>query len=217
MRKISHFIFFFFLTISVPCLLHADSLTGVVRNVNYDTSKGFGLDVPPLVRVYVNAGTKYSGPGGEQGLRGIKDGDRVEVEGKTMQTGTFLATRVTKQGSVGGKVEDLASGTIQIKLNQSFVMGVSQKAQVTKDGKVMLTLNSKEFINTLCKGYDCGDVGEVGMRIEVKGGGESNEVLLISKNARKPAEMVKVELGGYEIQLIEAGEDVVVLVVRELS
>lgn len=200
-----------------PAFVMADSLSGIVRNVNYDTSKGFGLDVPPLVRVYVNAGTKYAGPGSGEGLRGIKDGDRVEVDGKTLQTGTFVATRVTKQGSVGEKVEDLSSATIQIKLNQSFMMGVAQRAQVTKDGKTMLILTSKEFINTLCRGYDCGEVGEVGMRMEVKGGGQSNEVLLTSKNARKPADPVKVELNGYEIQLIEAGEDVVVLVVREVS
>lgn len=217
MRKNLYFVLVFLVTMVAPWTLHAESLSGIVRNVNYETSKGFGLDVPPLVRVYVNAGTKYAGPGGGEGLRGIKDGDRVEVDGKTLQTGTFLATRVTKQGSVGEKVENLSSSTIQIKLNQSFVMGVSQRAEVTKGGKVMLTLNSKEFINTLCRGYDCGDVGEVGMRMEVKGGGESNEVLLTSKNARKPADPVKVQLNGYEIELKEAGEDVVVLVVRELS
>jgi hypothetical protein len=208
---------FIFAAFLMPGLGYAETLTGIVRNVNYDTSKGFGLDVPPLVRVYVNSGTKYAGPGGGEGLRGIKDGDKVEVEAKAMQTGTYVATRVTKQGSVGQKVENLSSNTIQIKLNQSFVMGVSQKAEVTKDGKVMLTLSSKEFINTLCKGYDCGDVGEVGMRMEVKSGGQSNEVLLTSKNARKPTTPVKVEVGDYEIELKEAGEDVVVLVVRQVS
>jgi hypothetical protein len=211
------FLFFIFSSFLVSSLGYAETLTGIVRNVNYDTSRGFGLDVPPLIRVYVNSGTKYAGPDAGQGLRGIKDGDKVQVEGRGMQTGTFVATRVTKQGSVGQKVENLSSDTIQIKLNQSFLMGVSQKAQVTKDGKVMLTLTSKEFINTLCQGYDCGDVGEVGMRMEVKGGGETNEVLLTSKNARKPAEPVKVELGGYEIQLLEAGEDVVLLVVRQAT
>ena len=217
MRKNLFFVLLAVSTFMIPGMLRADTLSGIVRNVNYETSKGFGLDVPPLVRVYVNAGTKYGGPGGGEGLRGIKDGDKVEVEGKTLPTGTFLATRVTKQGSVGQKVDNLSSNTIQIKLNQSFVMGVSQRAEVTKDGKVMLTLNSKEFINTLCKGYDCGDTGEVGMRMEVKGGGQSNEVLLTSKNSRKPTSPVKVELNGYEIELKEAGEDVVVLVVRELS
>lgn len=217
MQKITRLLLLIFLC-SVPGLAHAETLSGVVRNVNYEASKGFALDVPPLIRVYVNAGTKYEGPQASQGLRGIKDGDKVEVQGREMQQGTFIATRVTKQGSVGGKVKDLASDAIRIKLGQSFVMGVSQKAQVVKNGKTKLTLISKEFINTLCKdGYNCEGEGEVGMRMEVKGGGETNEILLTSKNHRKPVNPVIVELHGYEIQLKEAGEDVVLLVVREKS
>jgi len=94
------------------------------------------------------------------------------------------------------------------------LIGVNQTA-VVRDTSKPLKLQTVEFINTLCKGgYDCGGEGEVGMRIKVSQAGEENEIILTSKNHRKPTSPVKVQLFGYEIQLIEAGEDVVMLVVR---
>lgn len=192
--------------------LHAETLRGIVRNVNYG-SHSFGLDIPPLTRVYVTGGTRFSTVQGKASFQDIKEGDSVEVEGRSGGPGVFTATNVKSTGNLT-PVKDLASNQINIELNQSFLIGVNQTA-VVKDTSKPLKLQTTEFINTLCKGgYDCGGEGEVGMRIKVSQGGEENEIILTSKNHRKPTSPVKVQLFGYEIQLIEAGEDVVMLVVR---
>lgn len=202
-----------FLILLLPLNLAAETITGVVRTVNYG-SHSFGLDQPPLVRVYINAGTKFKTSGGENNFRGLKVGDKVEVSAKSLKTNTYIAAKVRVTGHLDEK-KDLASDAIQIKLNQRFLMGVSQTAVLEEAGKKPLKLRSTEFINTLCKdGYDCSGEGEVGMRLEVKKGGDKNEIILTSKNHRKPTKPVKVEVLGYEIQLVESGEDVVLLVVR---
>lgn len=200
-----------FILIFFPLSLNAETLHGIIRNINYG-SHSFGLDLPPLTRVYVNAGTRYKNPAGNN-FGAFKVGDEVKVEARTLNTGTYLATKMEATGHIG-EVKDLASNNIKIKLDERFLMGVNQTADLKEGGKTRLELHSTEFINTLCKGYDCGDRGEIGMRLEVKKGGDKSEIVLLSKNHRKPSSPVKVELYGYTIQLVEAGEDVVVLVVR---
>ncbi len=202
----------FFTILLAASALHAETLRGIVRNVNYG-SHSFGLDVPPVTRVYVTGGTRFSTLQGKATFQDIKEGDSVEVEGRSGGPGVFTATSVKSTGNLA-PVKDLASNEIHIELNQSFLIGVNQTA-VLKDTGKPLKLQTTEFINTLCKGgYDCGGEGEVGMRIKVSQAGEENEIILTSKNHRKPTSPVKVQLFGYEIQLIEAGEDVVMLVVR---
>ncbi|MFO1464187.1 MAG: DUF5666 domain-containing protein [bacterium] len=193
--------------------LRAETLRGIVRNVNYG-SHSFGLDVPPVTRVYITGGTRFSTVQGKATFQDIKEGDSVEVEGRSGGPGVFTATSVRSTGNLA-PVKDLSSNEVNIELNQSFLLGVNQTA-VLRDAAKPLKLRSTEFINTLCKGgYDCGGEGEVGMRLKVSQGGEENEIILTSKNHRKPTSPVKVELFGYQIQLIEAGEDVVMLVVRK--
>lgn len=202
----------FFSILLAASALHAETLRGIVRNVNYG-SHSFGLDVPPVTRVYVTGGTRFSTLQGKASFQDIKEGDSVEVEGRSGGPGVFTATSVKATGNLA-PVKDLASNEINIELNQSFLIGVNQTA-VVRDTSKPLKLQTVEFINTLCKGgYDCGGEGEVGMRIKVSQAGEENEIILTSKNHRKPTSPVKVQLFGYEIQLIEAGEDVVMLVVR---
>ncbi|MCC6272787.1 MAG: hypothetical protein IT572_04925 [Deltaproteobacteria bacterium] len=202
----------FFSILLAASALHAETLRGIVRNVNYG-SHSFGLDVPPVTRVYVTGGTRFSTLQGKATFQDIKEGDSVEVEGRSGGPGVFTATSVKATGNLA-PVKDLASNEINIELNQSFLIGVNQTA-VVRDTSKPLKLQTVEFINTLCKGgYDCGGEGEVGMRIKVSQAGEENEIILTSKNHRKPTSPVKVQLFGYEIQLIEAGEDVVMLVVR---
>lgn len=199
-----------------PAAAGAESLTGVVRTVNYG-SHSFGLDQPPLIRVYVNSGTSFKTLDGSNSFKGLKEGDQATVSGKSTGPGTFIATKVQATGRIK-EVKNLAADEIDIKLDQRFLLGVNQEASLKEGGKKTLTLHSTEFINTLCKdGYDCSGEGEVGMRLEVSGGGEKNEIILTSKNHRKPTSPVIVQLHGYEIQLVEAGEDVVLLVVRRAS
>lgn len=197
-----------------PASLWADTATGVIRSVNCG-SHSFGFDQPPLIRVYTNAGTRFETSSGKAACQDLKEGDQVEVELRSTGTGTATASRVKVLGGAA-PVKDLASNQVKIVLDQSFLLGVNQTAVLQEGGKNKLKIRSTEFVNTLCKGgYDCGGEGEVGMRMMVSGGGDENEVLLSAKNARKPVTPVKAELFGYTIQLIEAGEDVVMLVVRK--
>lgn len=192
----------------------AQATTGVIRSVNCG-SHSFGLDQPPLIRVYTNGGTRFESSAGKGSCQDLKEGDQVEVDMRSTGSGTATASRVKVLGGAA-PIKDLASNEISIKLDQSFLLGVSQTAALKDGDKTKLKIRSTEFINTLCKGgYDCGNEGEVGMRMRVSGGGDENEILLTSKNARKPVTPVKAELFGYTIQLIEAGEDVVMLVVRK--
>ncbi len=194
----------------------AESLQGVVRNINYEGSRSFGLDIPPLTRVYINSKTQFDTPEGGKNLQALKEGDQVEVEGRSSGPGTFTATQVKVTGRNVSAVENLSTDEIQISRDQRFLMGVSQTATLKENGKATLKLRSTEFINTLCKdGYSCEGEGEIGMRfkVSVKGGGEE-EIILTSKNHRKPTSPVLVDLSGYTIQLVEVGEDVVLIVVR---
>ena len=168
-----------------------------------------------MTRVYFNAGTRFETQGGGKSCKEVQEGDRATVSGREQGPGIFLANQVQTTSNLA-PVKDLVSNEIAIQLDQSFLLGVSQVASIKESGKTKLKLRSTEFINTLCKdGYNCGSEGEVGMRMQVSGGGDENEILLTSKNARKPTTPVKAELFGYTVQLIEAGEDVVLLVVRK--
>ncbi len=203
----------FFSILFAASALHAETLRGIVRNVNYG-SHSFGLDVPPMVRVYVTGATQFEAFGEKSTFKDLKEGDRAEVEGKSGGLGVFTAKSVKVSANLE-TVKSLSSSEISILPGQSFLMGVNQVAVMRDEGKEVLKIRTLEFINTLCKGgYDCGGDGEVGMRLKVSGKGGENEVILTSKGGRKPTSPVKVELFGHEIQLIEAGEDVVMLVVR---
>ena len=205
-------LFLFFSILALAPALHAETLRGIVRTINYG-SHSFGLDVPPITRVYVTGATGFSTVQGKATFQDIKEGDSVTVEGRSGGPGVFTASDVRSTGTLAA-VQDLVSSEVNIELNQSFLLGVNQTA-VVRDTTKPFKVRSIEFINTLCKGgYDCGGEGEVGMRLKVSQAGQENEVILTSKNHRKPTSPVKVQLFGYEIQLMEAGEDVVSLVVR---
>jgi len=190
----------------------AETQKGLVREVNCG-SHSIGLDVPPLIRIYTTGGTRFESEGGKATCQDIKEGDHAEVDLKNTGPGTAIASRIKILKHLE-PVKNLASNDIDIKLNQSFLMGVSQTATLQDEGKEKLKIQSTEFINTLCNAYDCGNEGEAGMRFKVTQGGKTEEALLTSKNERKPVKPVQVELFGYTIQLIETGEDVVMLVVR---
>lgn len=195
--------------------LRAETLSGVIRNVNH-SSHSFGLDVPPMTRVYVNGGTSFEAFGEKSSLADLKEGDRAEVEGKSGGPGVFHAKSVKVSANLE-PVKALNANEISILPGQSFLIGVNQVAVMRDEGKDVLKIRSIEFINTLCKGgFDCSGEGEVGMKFKVSRGGKGeDEIILTSKNHRKPTSPVKVQLGDFEIQLMEAGEDVVSLVVRK--
>ncbi|HKY61979.1 MAG TPA: hypothetical protein VJR29_01035 [bacterium] len=195
--------------------VRAETLNGVVRNVNHG-SHSFGLDVPPMTRVYVTGGTTFEAFGEKSTFKDLKEGDRAEVQGRSPGPGVFHATKVSVSANLE-PVKEMGTNEVSILPGQSFLLGVNQVAVMREEGKDILKIRSTEFINTLCKGgYDCSGEGEVGMRmkVSVKGKGEE-EIILTSKNHRKPTSPVKVQLGEFEIQLMEAGEDVVSLVVRK--
>lgn len=196
-----------FLLFLMPLAVQAKTLKGIVRNVRIEKSRSFGLDE---VRVYVNSGTKFS----NSSFESLKVGDKVKVKGSDMQPGTFIATSVKVVGHVEEE-RDLSKNTLKVELGSRFLMGPGQKAVLKAPGRPALEIKAKEFINTLCKGgYDCSGDGYVGMLLEVRAGGEKNEVWLRSQGHRKPTSPVKARVETYEIQLVEAGEDVVLLVVR---
>jgi len=211
-RQVSFVLFSLFL---LTPTLHAETLSGVVRNVNHD-SHSFGLDVPPMTRVYVTGGTQFEAFGEKSTFQNLKEGDRAEVEGRSGGPGVFTAKSVKVSANLE-PVKSMNANEISILPGQSFLMGVNQVAVMRDEGKDVLTIRSIEFINTICKGgFDCSAEGEVGMRLKVKRGGKGeDEIILTSKNHRKPTSPVKVQLGEFEIQLMEAGEDVVSLVVRK--
>lgn len=198
-----------------PALGRAETLQGVVRNVNAG-SHSFGLDVPPMTRIYVTEGTKFEAFGEKSSLKDLKEGDRAEVEGRSGGPGVFQASKVSVSANLE-PVKDMKSNEVSILPGQSFLLGVNQVAVMREEGKDVLKIRSIEFINTICKGgFDCSGEGEVGMRMKVSRGGKGeDEIILTSKNHRKPTSPVKVQLGEFEIQLMEAGEDVVSLVVRK--
>jgi len=205
------------LTITLfSALLRAETLTGVVRNVN-SGSHSFGLDIPPVTRVYVTGGTHFEAPdGSKSSLKDLKEGDQVETEGKSGGPGIFTARSVKVTGNLE-PVKEMGSAEVSILPGQNFILGMNQTAVLREEGKVVLSLRSLEFINTLCKngGYDCSGEGEVGMKIKVSHGKDQSEIVLTAKNHRRPTSPEKVNLYGFEIQLMEAGEDVVSLVVRK--
>jgi hypothetical protein len=195
--------------------LRAETLNGVVRNVNHG-SHSFGLDVPPMTRVYITGGTSFEAFGEKSTFQDLKEGDRAEVEGRAGGPGVFTAKSVKVQANLE-PVKAMNANEISILPGQSFLMGVNQVAVMRDEGRDVLKIRSTEFINTICKGgFDCSAEGEVGMRLKVSRGGKGeDEIILTSKNHRKPTSPVKVQVGEFEIQLMEAGEDVVSLVVRK--
>ena len=210
--RFSLFLLAFFLA---SPLARGETLSGVVRNVNHG-SHSFGLDVPPMTRVYVTGGTSFEAFGEKSTFKDLKEGDRAEVQGRSGGPGIFNATKVSVSANLE-PVKEMKANEVSILPNQSFLLGVNQVAVMREEGKDILKIRSIEFINTLCKGgYDCSGEGEVGMRMKVSRGGKGeDEIILTSKNHRKPTSPVKVQLGEFEIQLMEAGEDVVSLVVRK--
>ncbi len=208
-------LFFVLLFLSSP-LAHAETLSGVVRNINYG-SHSFGLDQPPLVRVYVNASTQFELEKGKGTFQEVKEGDRVEIEASVVPGNIYNATRVKVLGSLA-PVQDLSKNEINIQPSQKFLLGVGQTAILKEANKTVLKIKAVDFINTLCKqGYECSGTGDVGMRLKISRGGKSEEILLTSKDSRKPVNPVKISLFDYEFQLIEAGEDVVLLMVRPVG
>src|SRR5262249_10579175 len=146
----------FLATLFFPALLCAETLSGVVRNVNHG-SHSFGLDVPPMTRVYVTGGTRFEAPGGGKGsFQALKEGDQVETEGKSGGPGVFTASSVKITGNLE-PVNEMKSAEVSILPGQNFILGVNQTAVLREEGKIVLSLRSTEFINTLCKngGYDC--------------------------------------------------------------
>jgi hypothetical protein len=213
-RKVP-FLFIFLTFLFFAPTLHAETLSGVIRNVNHG-SHSFGIDVPPMTRVYITGGTSFEAFGEKSSFQELKEGDRAEVEGKSGGPGVFHAKSVKVSANLE-PVKSMSADEISILPGQSFLMGVNQVAVMRDEGKEVLKIRSIEFINTICKGgFDCSAEGEVGMRLKVSRGGKGeDEILLTSKNHRKPTSPVKVKLGEFEIQLMEAGEDVVSLVVRK--
>src|SRR3990167_2691408 len=102
MKKLLIVFIVFPITFAFAICAHAE--TGVVRNINCG-SHSFGLDVPPLIRVYINAGTRF-----ESGsCQDVKEGDKVEVEMRSTGPGTAIASRVKVVGHQGETVQQLAS------------------------------------------------------------------------------------------------------------
>lgn len=200
-----------FLTVAVG--LRAESLQGVVRSVE-PSSKSLSIDLPPLTRVYVNAGTRFERGGKKIGYGELKSGDEVKIEASAQNNNTFIAQRVEVLKRMG-EVQNLTQNEIAIQPGQRFLLGVGQTASLKSGGQGELKLFAKEFVNTLCKeGFDCGGAGDIGMLVEASRGGEKSEIMLVSQEHRKPLQPVVVEIFGHRVQLIEVGEDVVALTVR---
>ncbi len=192
--------------------VHGEEFKGIIHDIN-PKSHSMGLDVPPLIRIYVNSGTSYQN---KSAFAEFKKGDRIVVKVSKMPNGTYIANKVSFLEHFEEKVV-LDKNRIQIKDGQRFLLGVGQTAVLTKNNKAELEIFSKEFVNTFCKdgGFDCAGTGDIGMRLEVSKNGEKNEILLTSQETRKPLQPVIAEIHGYRIQLIEVGEDVVLLLVRK--
>ncbi len=194
--------------------VHAETLTGVVRSVIHQKSKSFSLDMPPTVRVYVNSATQFEAVQGRASFEEVREGSNLEVEAKPQNSGTYIATRI----KILGELKPISSDDkkFDVKLNQSFFIKVGQQAVVTDSSKP-LKIQALRFINTLCReGAVCEGEGDVGMRMKVFYNGDKDEIMLTSKDSRKPYNPIKVEILGHELQLIESGEDVILMVVREL-
>ncbi|MCP5467713.1 MAG: hypothetical protein H7A32_00400 [Deltaproteobacteria bacterium] len=203
----------FFLLINISSL-SAEEFKGVVHDISVQSSS-LSVDVPPLLRIYVNSGTNYQK---KSSFTEFKKGDRVIVEATQRSNGTYLAKKIIFVEHLEQKMV-LDKDTIEIKDGQRFLLGVGQKAVLKKNGKIDLEIFSKEFINTFCKdgGFDCAGTGDIGMRLEVNHNGEKSEILLTSQETRKPLQPVIAEVHSYMIQLIEVGEDVVLLLVRQVQ
>ncbi len=105
------------------------------------------------------------------------------------------------------------SSELNVDLNQNFLLEVNQKALVKGEG---LGISAIEVIDDLCKdGLKC-DEGSMSIRLVVSKGNEKKEILLTTKDSRKPSNPVISEVLGYKIQLLEMGESAAMLVVRKL-
>lgn len=212
MKKMSVCLLFLSLLLSSVSLL-AEDLTGTIRDINH-ASHSFGLEASVIYRVYVNAGTHYETGRDEIGFQGVRQGDRIQLQAVRQANGTLVAKEIKVLENLT-PVQDLVQNNIDAKLGQRFLLGVGQMAHIRKNKEILLQIQAVNFINTLCKqGYDCKGEGAVGMQLKVSQGPEVQEILLTSRGQRKPLYPVVMELFNYKVSLIEAGEDVVLLVVE---
>lgn len=205
-KKLSSFFLLVFVLLTTP--LQAASIQGYVRSVNHE-GHSFSVDLPPLQRVWVSPATQFESGKGYEAFRSIQEGDRVIVEGNLQGNGVFAAHTVKKlQPSPPSK-----GSMLTVELNQSFLLEVNQKAKLKNSE---LTLQGIEMVDTLCKeGLNCEGEGSIGMRIHVQKGGQKKDLLLSSPGGRKPVHPVVLEALGYQIELIEVGESVAMLVLRK--
>lgn len=202
MKKIILFLFLFL----SPFVAQAAELKGYVRSVNYE-GHSFSLDVPPLQRIWVSPATSFDSGKGYEAFKNLKEGTYVSVQG-TSQSNQVMRAEVVK--SLQAPLES-AKGTI-VDLNQSFLIEVNQKAKVKDEDLEILAV---EVFDDLCQqGLDC-ESGSMSIRLVVNKGREKKDILLTSKEGRKPVKPVVSEVLGYKIELIEMGESAAMLVVRK--
>ncbi len=189
-----------------PWLAQAAEIKGYVRNVNHE-GHSFSLDVPPLQRIWVSPATSFDSGKGYEAFKNLKEGTYVSVQG-TSQSNQVMRAEVVK--SLQAPLES-AKGTI-VDLNQSFLIEVNQKAKVKDEDLEILAV---EVFDDLCQqGLDC-ESGSMSIRLVVNKGREKKDILLTSKEGRKPVKPVVSEVLGYKIELIEMGESAAMLVVRK--
>lgn len=190
----------------MPAALQAAEIKGYVRSVNYE-GHSFSVDVPPLQRVWVSPATAFDSGKGYEAFKNLKEGDYVSVEGSLQSNQVFNSRIVKALQSPDKKGEGLL-----VDLNQSFLLEVNQKAELKNEG---LSILGVEVFDDLCKqGLNC-EEGTLSIRLVVSKGGQKKDILLSSKDGRKPVKPVSMEVLGYKIELIEMGESSAMLTVRK--
>jgi len=195
----------FLIFLLFPSLSWGDELQGSVRNINYE-GHSFSVDGPPLQRVRVSPATRFDAGSGYGAFRAVKEGDLVSVTGSSQANQIFQAQSVKILKGAEAK-----AGGLEVDLNQSFLLEVNQKAKL-KGGD--LEILGVEVFDDLCKeGLNC-EEGAMSIRLVVTRGKEKKDLLLTTKEGRKPLKPVSMEALGYRIELIEMGESAALLVVR---
>ena len=190
----------------MPAALQAAEIKGYVRSVNYE-GHSFSLDIPPLQRVWVSPATQFDSGKGYEAFKSLKEGDYVSVEGSHQSNQVFNSRLVKSLQSPDKKGEGLL-----VDLNQSFLLEVNQKAVVKNED---LSILGVEVFDDLCKqGLNC-EEGTLSIRLVVSKDGQKKDILLSSKDGRKPVKPVSMEALGYKIELIEMGESSAMLSVRK--
>ncbi|GEM_PF-5941552 len=202
-KKLFFILFFIFL---FSTSLQASEIKGYVRSVNYE-GHSFSLDVPPLQRVWVSPATRFDSGAGYGAFRSLKEGDYASIEGALQSNQIFNAqtVKLLKNGENKGS-------EISVDLNQTFLLEVNQKANVKGEN---LSLLGVEVFDDLCKdGMNC-DEGSMSFRMVMVRGKEKKDILLKTREGRKPIKPIVSEALGYKIELIEIGESAALLVVRK--